>query len=219
MNIVGPSNSPWSSPLHTVAEPKRRRPKQFLDQGSYHPATGNGPAPWPMEPAKQVPSGRGTTPQQHAWVGLHRLATLRLRWTPNNEACCEWVPVDLLRRWHLRTTSSTGCSLQLAAETKLEIMKSKRQQQQPLHMVSKPSGGWRACGDYRALNAVSEDDRYPIPHMQEFAVNLIWTHVFSKMDLVRAYNQVPMNADDTAKTAIGTPFGLFEYLRLPLIVV
>ena len=83
-----------------------------------------------MEPAKQVPNGRGTMPQQHAWVGLHRHATLRLRWTPNNEACCEWVPVDLLRRWHLRTTSRTGCSLQLAAETNLEIMKSKRQQQQ-----------------------------------------------------------------------------------------
>ena len=79
-------------------------------------------------PRKHVPNGRGTMPQQHAWVGLHRLATLRLRWTPNNEACCEWVPVDLLRRWHLRTTSSTGCSLQLADETKLEIMKSKRQQ-------------------------------------------------------------------------------------------
>ena len=38
----------------------------------------------------------------------------------------------------------------------------------PLHMVAKPSGGWRACGDYRALNAVSEDDRYPMPHLQDF---------------------------------------------------
>ena len=83
-----------------------------------------------MEPAKQVPNERGTMPQHHAWVGLHRLATLRLQSTPNNEACCAWVPLDLLRRWHLRTTSSTGSSLQLAAETKLEIMKSKRQQQQ-----------------------------------------------------------------------------------------
>ena len=85
----------------------------------------------------------------------------------------------------------------------------------PLHMVPKPSGGWRDCGDYRALNAVSEDDRYPIPHMQDFAVNLIGTHVFSKVDLLRAYNQVPMKADDIAKTAIVTQFGLFEYLRMP----
>ena len=78
-------------------------------------------------------------------------------------------------------------------------------------MVPTPSGGWRAYGDYRALNAFSEDGRYPIPHMQDFAVNLIGTRVFSKADLVRAYNHVPMNVDDIAKTAIVTPFGLFEY--------
>ena len=36
-------------------------------------------------PSKQVPNGRRTMPQQHPRVGLHRLATLRLRWTPNNE--------------------------------------------------------------------------------------------------------------------------------------
>ena len=85
----------------------------------------------------------------------------------------------------------------------------------PLHMVAKPSGGWRACGDYRALNAVSEDDRYPMPHLQDFAINLEGKNIFSKIDLVRAYNQVPMNAADIAKTAIVTPFGLFEYLRMP----
>ena len=51
---------------HTVAERNRRHSKQVLDQGPYHRATGNGPAPWPMEPAKQVPNGRGTMLQQHA---------------------------------------------------------------------------------------------------------------------------------------------------------
>ena len=42
----------------------------------------------------------------------------------------------------------------------------------PLHMVEKPSGGWRACGDYRALNPASEDDRYPMPHLQDFTIQL-----------------------------------------------
>ena len=79
-------------------------------------------------------------------------------------------------------------------------------------MAAKPSGGWRACGDYRALNAVSEDDRYPMPHLLDFAINLEGKNIFSKIDLVRAYNQVPA---DIAKTAIVTPFGPFEYLRMP----
>ena len=69
------------------------------------------------------------------------------------------------------------------------------------------------CGNYKALNAVSEDDRYPIPHMQGFAANLIGMQVFSKVHLVRAYNQLSMNSDDIAKTA--APFGRFDYLRIP----
>ena len=85
----------------------------------------------------------------------------------------------------------------------------------PLHMVEKPSGGWRACGDYRALNAASEDDRYTMPHLQDFTIHLEGKSIFSKVDLVRAYNRVPMNASDIAKTAIVMPFGLFEYKRMP----
>ena len=47
--------------------------------------------------------------------------------------------------------------------------------------------------------------------MHNFAVNLTRTHVFSKV----AYNQMTMKADGVAKTAIVTPFGQFEYLRMP----
>ena len=54
-----------------------------------------------------------------------------------------------------------------------------------------------------------------MPHLQEFSIELEGKTVFSKIDLVRAYNQVPMRAADVAKTAIVTPFGLFEYTRMP----
>ena len=70
-------------------------------------------------------------------------------------------------------------------------------------------------GYYRTLHAISEHDRYPMPHLQDFAINLEGKNIVSKIDLVRAYNQVPMNRADIAKTAIVTPFGLLEYLRMP----
>ena len=54
-----------------------------------------------------------------------------------------------------------------------------------------------------------------MPHLQDFTIQLEGKSIFSKVDFLRAYNQVPMNASDIAKTAIVTPFGLFEYKRMP----
>ena len=85
----------------------------------------------------------------------------------------------------------------------------------PLHVVPKNSGGWRPCGDYRRLNDVTTTDRYPVPHIQDFASQLAGASIFSKIDLVRGYHQIPVAAEYVSKTAVITPFGLFECLRTP----
>ena len=84
-----------------------------------------------------------------------------------------------------------------------------------LYMVPKKDGSARPCGDYRRLNERTSHGAYPIPHIHDFTAGLAGCPVFSKVDLVKGYHQIPVRAEDVPKTAIATPFGLFKFVRMP----
>ena len=85
----------------------------------------------------------------------------------------------------------------------------------PLLVTTKPCGGWRVCGDYRRLNAMTTDDRYPVRTLQDFTSELHGKKYFSKIDLLKGYHQIPVADDDIPKTAVITPFGLYIFPRTP----
>ena len=65
------------------------------------------------------------------------------------------------------------------------------------------------------MNAQTVPDRYPISHIQDFTQRLAGSEVFSKIDLVRAYYQIPVEPSDVHKTTVATPFSLFNFTRTP----
>ena len=59
-------------------------------------------------------------------------------------------------------------------------------------------------------------DRYPIPRIEDLLHSQQGSKIFTKIDLNKAYFQVPVAPEDVPKTAVTTPFGSFEFLGMPL---
>ena len=85
----------------------------------------------------------------------------------------------------------------------------------PIVMVLKKDKTYRMCGDYRLINKVTIPDKYPLPRIHDIIHSLHGAQHFSLLDIEKAYHHIPMHPDDVDKTAIVTPFGLYEYVKMP----
>ena len=85
----------------------------------------------------------------------------------------------------------------------------------PIVIVRKKDGTLRLCVDYRRLNAKTVGDAYPLPRIQESFDALVGAQYFTTLDLASGYHQIAMHPTDQPKTAFVTPFGLYEYTRMP----
>ncbi|KAG0158458.1 hypothetical protein PDIDSM_5972 [Penicillium digitatum] len=97
------------------------------------------------------------------------------------EVLKDWIE-DNLRKGFIRPSSSPAAS--------------------PVLFVKKPGGGLRFCVDYRAPNAITVKDRYPMKF-------------FTKIDIISAFNNLRIAKGQEYLTAFRTRLGLFESLVMP----
>ena len=85
----------------------------------------------------------------------------------------------------------------------------------PVLIVKKPGGGLRVCVDYRALNELTIKNRNAPPLIRDTLARLCHAKIYSKFDIIAAFNDIRMRPGDEGKTAFTTRYGLFEYVVMP----
>lgn len=76
--------------------------------------------------------------------------------------------------------------------------------------VPKKDGKKRPCQDYRYINLWTRKNAYPLPLVSDLMDKLKGARYFTKLDVLKGYNNVRIREGDEWKAAFKTKFGLFE---------
>jgi hypothetical protein len=82
----------------------------------------------------------------------------------------------------------------------------------PVFFIKKKDGKLRFIQDYRALNAITRKNRYPLPSINDLIHRPKGAHYFTKLDVRWGYNNVHIRKGDEWKATFHTNRGLFEPL-------
>ena len=85
----------------------------------------------------------------------------------------------------------------------------------PVQFVRKKDGSLWLCVDFRGLNKISKNDRYPPPFISDLLSTVGKAHIYTTLDLRHAYHLVRIVEGDEWKTAFRTRYGSFEWLVMP----
>jgi hypothetical protein len=78
--------------------------------------------------------------------------------------------------------------------------------------VSKKDKDLHLCVDYRPLNTITINNKYPLPHIDILFNQLAGGQVFFKIDLHSDYHQIKIRDEYIPKTAFSMRYGLYEFL-------
>jgi len=70
--------------------------------------------------------------------------------------------------------------------------------------------------DYRKLNSNTVKDRTPLPLPDEILGHCAKAKYWGKIDMTNSFFQTKVAKEDIAKTAVRTPWGLYEWVVMPM---
>ena len=85
----------------------------------------------------------------------------------------------------------------------------------PSMLVSKPDGTYRFVTNFKAVNAITKCDSYPIPRIEDCTDKIGQAKYVSKFDLLKGFWQVPLTERAKRVSAFATPNGLYQYRVMP----
>lgn len=100
------------------------------------------------------------------------------------------------------------------------IEKSNSEWNSPVLLVPKKSTTdvkkWRLVIDYRKVNAQLQDDKFPLPNIDDVIDSLAGAKYFTHLDLSQGYYQCELKQEDRPITAFSTSTGQYQMTRLPM---
>jgi hypothetical protein len=95
------------------------------------------------------------------------------------------------------------------------IRKSQSPWASPAVIVKNSDGSIRITVDFRKLNPFVNVDNYPMADRDTVIENLGAASIMTKLDLTKAYFQIPLSAESRKYTSFVTEFGQFEFTCVP----
>ncbi|XP_054276477.1 uncharacterized protein K02A2.6-like [Macrosteles quadrilineatus] len=85
----------------------------------------------------------------------------------------------------------------------------------PIVPVVKPNGSVRICADYKTtLNKVIQDDKHPIPRIEDIFAEMNGGKLFCTLDISNAYLHMQMDEESSNLQTISTEKGLYKVNRM-----
>ena len=181
-----PLQSPVTPQISPTLSPLERQQLLSLLKDNWHLFSENPDAPSIMRGIPPVHIDTGSVPPQHA--PAYRRHPLAHKYIDEKVH-------DMLRQG-LIELSSSGWSF-------------------PVVLALKPNGKLRFCIDYRRLNAVTKQDAYALPRLDDILDSMHGNVYFTTLDAASGFHQIPLDDSSKPKTAFSTKSGHYQWTRLP----